>query len=853
MAYQNIPEYLEDIAKKYKDKTALQIRRILRTDRFTYRQLYELSLKTSSFLKGKKIESGDCIFIWAPNMPEWIIAFLGTISIGAVAVPVGLHSTSQLIEKYMNQTKPKIVFLSKYYPVDINKSLKGKFETIYLEDLPGLLKDEEIKELPKVRPEQLAQLVFTSGTTGEPKGVMISHQNILSEVDQILRILPPEKNYRMLSILPLSHVLEQIAGVFVPLSLGGTLYYLPRINMISISRALRKHKITHLGVVPQILRMFLDNIEYQATQQHKQNQLNYLLKIAPLLPFPLRRFLFKQVHKLIGGKLKIFVCGSAPLDVRLARNWEAIGIKVVEGYGLSETTAAVSANRIDKRKLGSVGPKLPGIEIKLTQEKEIIVSGGNVTHGYYHNDEKTKEAFDPEGFFKTGDVGYFDREGYLYITGRQKFKIVTSSGDKVYPEDIEKKLNTHPGVWDSCVFGLKKGEEEIIYASVILEKGNKIKLEQVIKEVNSTLEPNQYIQEFSLWSEKDFPRLHTLKVDRSAVKEKIENLAKGNLEVPAEEAAEDKSDTLKSVLSRVCKMPAGKIKENNTLVGLGLDSLKRVELVSLIEQELNAQVDEGAIHPATTLKDLRKLISQHKETKFSYSLEDLFDLLSSPLNQKIKALLQSMITFPFFKTFVHINVQCNVDWENLTGPMVFVGNHPSPLDAVCLLQALPARIREKLIVIVDDESWKNKKATFIQKFYSLISGAFPIDKTGPMMKTLDLVLDFLDNKQNLLLLPEGRFTPPGEKLAPLKKGMAVLFANTGIPVIPYYIAGNINKTFPQGPGIKYFKPQGFSDVTIKIGQPFTIPDISEEDATELIRKRILEQAEEYDDIIKIYG
>lgn len=847
--FQNIPDYLAAISNKYANRYSLYIRRFLRTTRFTFKEVGELSIKIASYLLDLGLKPGDCVLIWAPNMPEWVLTLFGSLSAGIVVVPVGLHSTKEVVEKYIKQTKPKVLFLSKYFPVDISSGSDKSVKKIYLEDILTLVRNVEPKSLPKVGKNALAEIVFTSGTTGEPKGVMISHHNILYEIEQLMKTVPRYRHYRMLSILPLSHVMEQVVGLIGPLARGATIYYTPRINTVAIKKALAKYRITDLGVVPQMLRMFLDSIELQVKQTDSKLLFDVVIKIAPVLPIFLRRALFSKIHDTLGGKLYVFGVGSAPLDVKLAQAWEAMGIKVVEGYGASETTGGVTVNRIDKRKLGSVGKKMSGMEISFSPEKEILVKGDNVTKGYFENDEKTKDSFTSDGFFKTGDVGYFDKGGWLYITGREKFKIVTAAGDKIYPEDVERKLNANHNVWDSCVMGVKKNDGEIVFASLILKPEAKVGIETVIKNVNSALEPNQQILEYSLWSEKDFPRLHTLKVDRNKIKDFIENQRNGiKMETPQTGVPQDK---LIEILAEVCKISPDKIKEGSILTtDLGMDSLKRVELVSLLEEESGTEIDEIAIGKDATVHSVRKLYGlEIVPEPEKYDLEKIRKYITNPFRRALKVILQNFLVFPIFKIIIRTELFSETDFSKLKPPFMLVGNHLDPGDAVSLLSRLPGNIRNRLLIPADDEHWKgNYVVPYLLKdgeFIQMFGGGFPLNKHGGAVgKSLETLVDFLEDGYPLLFFPEGQYTTPkGTDLGELKKGIVMLVKGTEIPIIPFYVSGDLYKTFPlrtlDKGAFEHFRPRGFSHVVIRIGKAFTVTDQTDDEIMKRLSEEIL--------------
>lgn len=845
--YETISVFLKTLSDKYGSRTALYARRLFRITKYSYAETYQLSLKVAAYVAKLGLSKGDFVIIWAPNMPEWVVTFLGCLTAGVTVIPVGIHSSKELVSKYITQTKPKLFFISKYFPIDITEDEYPSVKRVFLEEIENATKDLDINKRTIPKSDYLAEVVFTSGTTGEPKGVMITHHNILYQLEQLLKIVPHYKELRLLSVLPLSHVMEQVVGLFVPLARGGTVYYLPRVNALTIQKAIQKYHITDIGVVPQLLRMFLDTIEYQVSRDGREKLFRLMLFISSKLTFQIRRFIFRSIHKNLGGKLFVFGVGSAPLDVKVAQTWEAIGIKVVEGYGASETTGAVTANRVSFGLLGSVGKPLSGMKIQVSNEGEILVKGDNVTKGYLGDLKKTRSAFTKDGFYKTGDIGYFDKDGFLYITGRDKFKIVTSSGDKVYPEDIERKLNNHPAIWDSCVFGLRKDDGEIVYASLILKRGVKVEIDTVIKEVNGQLESHQQILEYSIWPHSDFPRLHTLKVDRTAVKTSLEKGYKsGEVHSSSNKNNGKEEDQLNNIISKVCKVDPTEIKEDSNLVlDFDLDSLKRVELVSLIEEEFGVEIEESLINKETTLRKLRHLIKNQTKTPQNYNLERIAQVIRSRTGRKMKVFLQDTILLPLFRIFVKTNTASDIDINKIKSPVVFIGNHPAPNDVLCLIQALPSRLREYLVAPGNDQHWKQKH--FFMRdgdLLSLLGGGFPLNKEGgAVKKTLELIVDFLEDKYSLIILPEGAYTPDGKRLGPLRNGLEVLFSGTKTPLIPYFISGDLTNTFPLKGGFKHFFPHGNSNVILKIGKPFNLENISEERAMYTIRTKILELSE----------
>lgn len=758
---------------------------------------------------------------------------LGSFVYGAVTVPVNLHTSAETINKYIKETDPKILFKSVYIP----ENLKSKIKIIPLENLIDLLKPFKPRASGVINNDHLAEIVFTSGTTGEPKGIEILRKNILFEIKQLLETIPHEKEYRILSILPLSHVMEQIVGLFLPLARGATIYYLPSVNAVNIRSALRRYHITHIGIVPQIMRMFLDLIEYKLDKPWKTTLFHFFLGFSHHLPFTLRRIIFSPVINQMGGKLKVYGVGSAPLETTLAQTWEDMGIKVVEGYGASETTGAVTANTMDDRKLGTLGRILPGMEVKIGNGGEILARGKNITKGYYRDQLKTKEAFDADGFFRTGDIGFFDKENYLHIKGRVDFRIVTSSGEKIYPEDVERKLNSDGSVWDSCVIGVKKGVGETVHAVLILKKNTAKTPDEIIKRVNLRLETHQQIHEFSLWKDKDFPRLHTLKIDRKKVKENIQGIS------PMEKSINYEQDSLFDILAIVSNIRPAKIKDSQHLVlDLGIDSLKRVELISLIEDRLGIEIGESGIDQSTTVGKLRKLIAHPSETQELYDIEKIVRYLKNPFSQWIKVTAQNLALFPLYDIFVKIKMASQTDLNHLPSPLIIIGNHPSPHDALSIIQFLPIKIRKKLIILADDIHWGEGRIINGGFLLQMIVGGFPLNKRGgSVRKSLDYLVELIDEGYSVLFLPEGAYSPEELSLGKLHKGLEVLFENTGIPILPCFISGNSRHSFPvsDNPILRRL-PHGFSHVTVRIGKLFTLEKKDSLASMEVIRQKLME-------------
>ncbi len=486
--------------------TAFRHRTDFRTFRATYGQVYTDALKMATFLQIQGLLlPGDKLIIWAPNSPQWVSIFFGCILCGIIAVPIDLRLSETFVREVGKEVQARLIFRTRFKPdpgLDIPQ--------FFTEDVDKLLLDVDTGQyhVPSIAPKSTLEIVYTSGTVARPKGVILTHQNIASELRAIDLVVPSEKEYRFLSLLPLSHIFEQMIGLFVPLSRGASVVYLETLKPSSIMESLQREQITAIVLVPRLLELLRNGIQREVDEHVLLRQISpTLLAHASILPQKGRRLLFWPILRGLGGKLKYFVSGGAALDPGLERFWDKLGIVVLQGYGLTETASAVTCNRLGARKIGSVGQILSNQEAMIAQDGEILVRGANVTPGYYANEIETAAAFE-NGWFKTGDIGQFDPDAFLFIKGRKKDIIVTSAGLNIYPEDIEAVLNHIKGVKESSVLEWKG----TVHAVLLLEP--QADARQIIEQANRELDPSQHIQGFTVWPYEDFPRTTTLKAKK---------------------------------------------------------------------------------------------------------------------------------------------------------------------------------------------------------------------------------------------------------------------------------------------------------------------------------------------------
>ena len=602
-----IVDFLREAAERHGPRDALLIKPAFRYIRWTYDRLWEDSGRVATLLQRRGLSKGDQAILWGPNSPHWVLAFFGCLRAGVVLIPLDLRSAPDYVSRIISRTEPKLAFTSRFTPKgDVDLGVPE----ITFEELELAIADLPAPDPIPIQPDDLAEIMFTSGTTGDPKGVMLTHRNLTANIEGISHYISVDSSSRLLSILPLSHMYEQMGGLFFTLHSGASVTYPTSRQPTVLSRTMRERKITTMLMVPQALELLMNGIEREVIRQGKERLWKKLLKVAERTPFGLRRHLFRSVHKQFGGKLDLIVSGGAPLDRDLGRKWEMLGIKVLQGYGSTEASPVISNHTMDERRPDSTGRPLPNVQVKISEQGEILVKGDNITPGYYNAPEETAKAFE-DGWYKTGDLGYFDKDGFLHIQGRVKDMIVLSSGQNVFPQDIQTVLVKHPSVKDAVVIGLPKGTSVEVHAALILSDPDSAK--QAVDWSNSQLAEQQRVRGFTVWPDEDFPRTHTLKVKNQVVIDTILSGAEQSAPSSPRPASTPPTGTrdLMSIIAELSRRDLELVPDTASLGNdLDLDSLGRIELLSAIETELGVYLDESKVSPDTTVRQLSSLVDE---------------------------------------------------------------------------------------------------------------------------------------------------------------------------------------------------------------------------------------------------
>jgi len=720
----------------FKGKIAFLERKKYRTYPVTYQELKQRMLKTETYLKVKKLKKGDKVLIQALNSVNYVVLMLACLRQGIIIIPLDFHTSAGLRIKIIKETKPKLIFLNLDNLEKITKNLK------------------ENKSVTLTSKGDIAEIVYTSGTTGIPKGVVLTHENIYSNIEAIKKSFG--LRLKTISVLPLSHMLEQCCGLFLQLSNNSTIFYPNSARYSDIIDLIRYKKINMMIAVPGILEGLKNAVQ---------------LRGKPLI-------------KLLGWQFRIMGVGGAPLSTDLER-WWGRKVLLLQGYGLTETSPLISINLPFKRRRYSIGKPLKNIEIRI-KDDEIQVKGPNVMAGYYKKPEKTKNVFENK-WFKTGDIGEI-KNGFLYLKGRKKDIIITKAGFNIYPEDIEKKLNKY--VKESCV----TEKNNNIHAVLIIEKGNPKK---IIEDVNKKLEQQQKIASWSIYKGK-FPKTPTGKIKRYEVNKNIQKkLSK-------------QKKPLHKLLASSLKT---QIKNNLALTSLGMDSLKRMEIISSIEEQYGIELNERELNEKTTVKDLENLIKQQK--KIAY-----YNFKLPKLNFLGKAI-----------SSIVIRIFCRIHCKKTGFHGLIAANHVSAWDVSVLGSCIKTKYAVAAlpyILGINTRSIKHKIEGF---FLRHLLNTYPFGSEIGLESSLRFTAHLLDKGYSIIIFPEGERTRDGD-IHSFKEGIGLLALNMDAKILPVKTRGLFeilpyNKVLPK-----------FGKVEVKTGEPFEVKKTSYFKAAKLIEKKV---------------
>jgi long-chain acyl-CoA synthetase len=801
---ETLVDLLERSAAEHRDRTALTIRSGLRVDTWSYRRLREAAETLAAHLsEDLRLEPGARVVVWGPNCPQLVAAYFGVLLARLVLVPLDPNAGPELLARVVKRTGAALLIGDRGEEMDI--------ETLPLSALP--LDDDRCHRGPRPRPEDPAEIVFTSGTTGRPKGVVLTHANLVANVRSADAALRPTRDFRLLSILPLSHMFEQTAGLFLPLHAGASIHYAPSRQSPVILRTMRRHRVTAMVAVPQVLELLLAGIEREVRSRGSLGRWQVSHRVAPHLPPGARRILFRRVHRELGGDLELLVSGGAALAREVADAWERLGVTVLEGYGATECAPSIASNTRAARRPGSGGRPVPGVSVRISAEGEILVRGANVTPGYWRDEEATSAAFTGDGWYRTGDLGELDGDGFLHLRGRLKELIVLPSGLNVHPEDIEAELLPQEAVADCAAVGPvdERGRAHVHAVVVPAQQGPEARelVADAVRTANRRLAPHQRIAAFTLWPDSELPRTGLRKLRRYEVVAALAGRTKGGVSPPRPEAAgADRRTRLLRLLAELAP-PGVPIGQGSDLtLDLGLDSLALVELAVGIESELGVSVEDRDVAACATVGELIALV-ESGEVASPRAAFPSWALRRAP--RELRAGLQAALVFPAHAVFAS---PFRVDGlEHLTGvepPVLLVANHTSHLDTPSVLRALPGRLRNRVAVAAAADYFFRTRVLRVAT--PLLLGGFPFSRAGAVRSSLDYCGELIDQGWSVFVYPEGTRSPTGE-LQAFRSGSGLLATELLVPVVPIAVVGT-HALLPKGASRPRRGP-----ITVRFGPP----------------------------------
>lgn len=815
---QHLNEVLDKAVRAYGPRPALRNAGEGPNWSWTYAELQEQTARLAAWLRTQGVRPGARVILWAPNSPWWVAAYFATLRLGGLVVPLDVRSTPEFVARVAAQTAPVLGLLGH----DTPPGWETTRPSALLESLADLPPVPAPPLPPELGPASPAVIAYTSGTTGEPKGVILTHDNILADVAGVRAVAPRYPAYRLLSVLPLSHMLEEVVGLLVPLLLGATITYTASRQSTVLFRIIQAQQITTLLLVPEALDLIMRAIEQKVAAQGKTALWGRMQTLAGRLPPWGRRLLFRQVHQQLGGHLDFLMCGGAFLTPELNRKWDLLGVPVLQGYGTTEAAPVVTLEPAADRNPAAVGKPIQGVQLRIAADGEILVRGPNITPGYWQNPEATAAAF-ADDWYKTGDLGELDDRGFLHLKGRKSERIVLASGQKVYPDDIEQMLRTVPGVTDAAVVGMPTPHGPVVHA-VVIPATPEASVAALVRQANARLGSHQQIQGYSTWPEADFPRTALRKVRRHLVLAAVREMQPAPAPAsarPALGAAGAGPRSLVEIAAELAHVDPALLTPDATLgEAAGMDSLAQIELLASVERELGVHLDEANIGPTTTIGELLALIAHPPAVPRGCAAVSTPGPVPPPRPLDGPVALAGLdgqarwyhhVAQRSFRALYALFLRAEVrGMRHLPrGPAILCANHVGWADLVTPLLYLPLEPRIHVLGEEHVRDVSRGRAWLINGLEIMI----PLDRSKPLA-ALHTMVAALRQGGSLLIYPEGtvRHTEGGLQ-GPLQEGAAEAAILAGVPLVPLGISGAADLWWRKR-------------VTLRIGRPIDSRDFA---------------------------
>jgi long-chain acyl-CoA synthetase len=881
-----------ECARRWPDNVALEIQRRDGVESHTYAELRKMAESIGRWLTERQLPLGTRAAIFADNHPRWVAAYLGIIASGGTAVPLDTAFHADQVAKLLKDSGSELLFCDVKHLAIAREAIgesaigivlldaadAGEATRAKQADLDGIFAAGSGDFVPVASSEDaVSSLLYTSGTTADPKGVMLTHGNLLGEVEAVFGWADLGPDDAVLGVLPLFHVLSQMANLLLPLVKGVRVVYLETLNTTELLRALSERKISVFAVVPQFFYLIHERIFKEVAQRGRLAQaalraLMAVTRFSRKIGINLGRVFFKKIHRTFGDKMRYLVTGGSRFDPQIALDFYALGIDVLQAYGLTETTGAAFANSPQNNVIGSVGPPLTGVEVQILDPQplegiplpvgEILIRGAIVMKGYWNRPDATAEVL-KDGWLYTGDLGYIDAGGNLFITGRKKDVIILSNGKNIYPEEVETHYLRSPYIKEICVMGLegRPGDPaaDRLHALVVpnfevLKQRKIANAKEVIRfdieNLSAQLPSTKRVGSYEIWQE-DLPRTTTRKLKRFEIAKRVKaNLGRAGAEIGPEKplteedlAWLDQPDVgraLKIIREAARSQPPNLRPDNNLELDLGLDSMQRVELLAALEQELGGNVEESRLAEVYTVRDLVDMVCKSAASGATPArpragwdtllLEETTDpeVLALGRPRRISAafwfLVSRLIHIAADDRF-HLRVT-GLEKLPLSGPFILCSNHQSFIDPIILGGLLPWPIFRDAFAVGTSEIFGSGPMRTLARWLRVVV----VDPDANLVPAMRAGAFGLSHGRVLVLYPEGERSIDGTPKS-FKKGAAILSIHMQVPIIPVAIDGFFD-VWPRG------KPfQKFAPLRITIGDAISLP--TEAEASEAAYEKLI--------------
>ena len=833
MGRESLVEFFAEYSRQ-KDEIAVAFFRGYRVERWTYGRIADDARRFARELEARGVGAGDAVLLWAENCPEWLVAFWGCVLRGAVVLPIDKISTAEFASRVAQQVSAKLLI----YSETISAAGVG-VSSLAIETLCETIaaRSSAPYPFPSRTRKDAVEIVFTSGTTAEPRGVVLTHGNVLANIEplepEIRKYLRYERIFhplRFLNLLPLSHVFGQLLAIFIPPILGATTVFLETFSPANLLETIRRERVSVLVAVPRLIESLQHEIERRIELEGRGEKFRRDFTAGDGEHF-LRRWLrYRRIHRLLGWKFWAFISGGAALPGAVETFWHRLGYAVIQGYGMTETTALISLNHPFRLGKGSIGKLFPGLEMKVGPGGEILVRGENVAAGYWRNKE-LRPVVEEDGWFHTGDLAQVDESGQLYFKGRQKNVIVTPAGMNIYPEDLERALREQAGVKDCVVLGIERdGNAEP--CAVLLLGDPAMDPAPIVRAANKSLAEFQRMRQWFVWAEPDFPRTPTQKPALQRIRTEVEGkVGSGH------EASRD-ANSVANLVARVTGRAASGASAASVLdQELNLNSLDRVELMGELEERYQVDLSDVKFSDATTIGQVEELIRNPPKAAAEIKYPRW------PQNWLITAIriaVYYLLVWPATYLLAAPRIRGRENLRGVVGPVLVVSNHVTYVDIGWILAALPARFRHRLATAMRGERIATMlrppaEMGLLERLSERLSyflvfalfNVFPLPREAGFRRSFSFAGDLADRGWNTLIFPEGITTPDG-RLHPFRAGIGLLAKQLKLPVVPVRLDGlfdmKIENRIIHWPG----------RVRVSIGAPMQFP--SDMDASEIARE-----------------